>query len=64
MEGMEMDPILNAHFIAISKIIADAYDKITPMKDYIEYIEGKIEIDEIPFTFEQWKQAEIDLKGE
>lgn len=31
------------------------------MADYIEYVENKISIDEIPMTFAEWKQAELDL---
>ena len=41
----------NAYFIATAPTMAD----------YIKYVEAKIDIDEIPMTFKEWKQAEIDL---
>lgn len=31
--------------------------------EYIEYVEGKIHIDEVPFDFTQWAVIEIDNKS-
>ena len=35
---------------------------VQQLRDYAEYVEGKIAIDEMPFTFEQFIQAEQDLR--
>jgi hypothetical protein len=32
------------------------------MFDYIEYVDAKLEIEEVPFTFEEWKKAEKDME--
>ena len=42
----------NAHLIAAAPIMAD----------YIEYVEAKIDIDEMPMTFNEWKQIEAEGK--
>ena len=30
------------------------------LKDYADYVEDKISAEEMPFTFAQWKQANLD----
>ena len=43
--------------LANAELIASA----PTMYDYIEYVKNKISIDEIPMTYNQWKQTEIDM---
>ena len=51
------DPPVDAE--ANARLIADA----PTMKDYIEYVEAKIDIDEMPFSYDQWIQMEKDLQN-
>ena len=37
---------------------------VQQLRDYAEYVGGKIEIGEMPFTFDQFLQAEEDLRDE
>lgn len=37
-------------------------DNLQLANDYILYVEAKIEIQEMPFTFDQWMQANEDMK--
>ena len=38
-----------------------SFKKYTILQDYISYVEDKVEAGEMPFTFEQWTQAGIDI---
>ena len=49
--------VINARFIAAAPETLRLY-KLS--LKYIFYVQAKIDIDEIPFTFEQWKQIEIE----
>ena len=58
--NLNFDNENKAEMTANAALIAAAPD----MHNYIEYVEGKIDIEEIPFTFDQWKAVEADMKAE
>jgi len=45
-----------------AELIVKAVNERQKLLDYIDYVEAKIDIDEIPMTFSQFQKAETDLK--